>query len=101
MTACTGATGRDTNIVRARKVAHPLRLKRRRGQILEQHDPADLSGIEITKVRQVLNSRRLEWDTYLPRHPAYTSLLESPQQRIATDWKAEGHSTRNLYHLEM
>src|SRR3954470_73885 len=38
---------------------------------------------------------RLEWDTYLPRHPAYISLLEPPQQQIATDWKAEDHSTGN------
>src|SRR6266487_6073369 len=97
----TGATSAIRTLRARGKVAHPLRLKRRRRQILEQHDPADLPRIEITKVRQVLNSRRLEWDTYLPRHPAYTSLLESPQQRIATDWKAEGHSTRNLYHLEM
>ena len=55
--------------------------------------------MEITKVRRLLNSRRLEWDTYLPRHPAYISLLESPQQRIATGWKAEDYSTENLYHL--
>src|SRR2546421_3537596 len=38
---------------------------------------------------------RLEWDTYLPCHPAYISLLEPPQQQIATDWKAEDHSTGN------
>ena len=44
-------------------------------------------------------AHRLEWDTYLPRHPAYISLLEPPQQQIATDWKAEDHSTGNLYHL--
>src|SRR5947209_5424918 len=40
-------------------------------------------------------AHRLEWDTYLPRHPAYISLLEPPQQQIATDWKAEDHSTGN------
>jgi hypothetical protein len=45
-----------------------------------------------------LNSHRLELDTYLPRHPAYISLLEPPQQQIATDWKAED-STANLYHV--
>jgi len=44
-------------------------------------------------------AHHLEWDTYLPCHPAYISLLEPPQQQIATDWKAEDHSTGNLYHL--
>src|SRR3954447_15836348 len=40
-------------------------------------------------------AHHLEWDTYLPCHPAYISLLEPPQQQIATDWKAEDHSTGN------
>ena len=44
-------------------------------------------------------AHHLEWDTYLRCHPAYISLLEPPQQQIATDWKAEDHSTGNLYHL--
>src|SRR4051795_2102476 len=71
------------------KVAHPLRLRDADGYLLPR--------MEITKVRQLLNSRRLEWDAYLPRHPAYISLIESPQQRIAMDWKAEDHSTDSLH----
>jgi len=54
----------------------------RRRRILERHDPASaahlLPRMETTKVCQLLNSRRLDWDTYLPRHSAYLSLLESP-----------------------
>src|SRR3954454_4262774 len=41
-------------------------------------------------------AHHLEWDTYLPCHPAYISLLEPPQQQIATDWKAEA-TLRGIY----
>src|SRR6266487_1174441 len=40
---------------------------------------------------------RLELDTYLPRHPAYISLLEPPQQQVA---KAED-TLQGIYIIEI
>ena len=58
----------------------------RRRRILERHDPASaahlLPRMETTKVCQLLNSRRLDWDTYLPLIPLTYRFLNLPSSEL-------------------